>query len=267
MDSVIHLTSNRVATCDDQGNIKISPAWITIQSNKIRSVTKVTLEDKKKKCENATTKKEKIWDLHDRLITPAFINPHTHLAMSFFRGLSGCELTKSNVISDFYFHIESKLSREDVLAFSRMGAFESLLLGVGMVWDHYYYGEQIAQAVSEVGLSAVVASTLQDVSGPGKTRLEENWQSTIDINSQKWERKGVYSAFGPHATNTVSDSLWKRISNLAEEHNRTLDYGLRVHVIVRDTEKEARVYGQCFAVRYELIETCDYCSNGRAECG
>ena len=36
----------------------------------------------------------------------------------------------------------------------------------------------------------------------------------------------------------------KTVSNLAEEHNRTLDYGLRVHVIVRDTEKEAREYAE-----------------------
>ena len=32
-----------------------------------------------------------------------------------------------------------------------------------------------------------------------------------------------------------------------EEHNRTLDYGLRVHVIVRDTEKEAREYAVSLA--------------------
>lgn len=34
----------------------------------------------------------------------------------------------------------------------------------------------------------------------------------------------------------------KAVHAVAEEHNRVLDYGLRVHVIVRDTEAEAREY-------------------------
>lgn len=34
----------------------------------------------------------------------------------------------------------------------------------------------------------------------------------------------------------------KAVNACAEKYNRTLDYGLRVHVIVRDTEQEAREY-------------------------
>ncbi len=36
----------------------------------------------------------------------------------------------------------------------------------------------------------------------------------------------------------------KDVNAVAERYNRTLDYGLRVHVIVRDTEAEAREYAQ-----------------------
>ena len=36
----------------------------------------------------------------------------------------------------------------------------------------------------------------------------------------------------------------KRVNERAEVHGRTLDYGLRVHMIVRDTEAEAREYAQ-----------------------
>ena len=34
----------------------------------------------------------------------------------------------------------------------------------------------------------------------------------------------------------------KAVNAVAERYGRTLDYGLRVHVIVRDTEAEAREY-------------------------
>ena len=36
----------------------------------------------------------------------------------------------------------------------------------------------------------------------------------------------------------------KAVHNVAEGHDRTLDYGLRVHMIVRDTEAEAREYAE-----------------------
>ena len=45
-------------------------------------------------------------------------------------------------------------------------------------------------------------------------------------------------------TKEILAQRMKAVSSLAEQHNRTLDYGLRVHVIVRDTEQEAREYAE-----------------------
>lgn len=39
-------------------------------------------------------------------------------------------------------------------------------------------------------------------------------------------------------------SRMKFVNEVAQKYNRTLDYGLRVHVIVRDTEKEAQEYAE-----------------------
>ena len=45
----------------------------------------------------------------------------------------------------------------------------------------------------------------------------------------------------PEPTETVVERM-KAVNERAEAHGRTLDYGLRVHMIVRDTETEAREY-------------------------
>ena len=45
-------------------------------------------------------------------------------------------------------------------------------------------------------------------------------------------------------TKEILAQRMKAVSSLAEQHDRTLDYGLRVHVIVRDTEQEAREYAE-----------------------
>lgn len=155
-------------------------------------------------------------DVGAHLVTPAFVNGHTHLAMSALRGV-GLDAMAGNIIEDLYFRIEARLTAEDVRAFTRMGAAESLLAGVGAVWDHYYFGEAVAAGMADMGLTGVVAPTLQDLAGPGVDRLEAALATTEAIaDDPKLAAAGVFAACGPHATDTVSDTLWRRIADLAE---------------------------------------------------
>jgi cytosine/adenosine deaminase-related metal-dependent hydrolase len=74
-------------------------------------------------------------DFGSSLITPAFVNSHTHLPMAALRGIEGTASALSgNVVEDLYFTIEKQMSAGDVRAFARMGCYESLLCGVGFVW-------------------------------------------------------------------------------------------------------------------------------------
>mgnify|MGYP002005872565 CR=1 FL=1 len=43
----------------------------------------------------------------------------------------------------------------------------------------------------------------------------------------------------------------KAVNSVAERYDRTLDYGLRVHMIVRDTEAEAREYADYIASKLD----------------
>lgn len=155
-------------------------------------------------------------DFSGNIISPAFINAHTHIAMNLFRGIDRRASTKGNMVEDLFYHIESRLTFADVLAFARIGAWENLLNGNGFIWDHYYFGDAIAQALSDTGLCGVVAPTLQDQFGPGENRWEEEWSNTLGIHESKsMSELGIYGALGPHATDTVSESLWKKIFELA----------------------------------------------------
>lgn len=166
-------------------------------------------------------------DYGDGLITPAFVNPHTHLAMNFMRGRFA-DLTESdNAVEQLFFRIEAQLEPADVRAFTRMGAYESLLAGVGLVWDHYYFGEAVAAALTDVGLGGVVAPTLQDVHGPGAGRAERGLADTLQIAGDAGlARAGVFAALGPHATDTVSPELWVRLAQTAEAHGLPLHFHL-----------------------------------------
>lgn len=163
-------------------------------------------------------------DLGDHLITPAFVNAHTHLALAFLRGVQTARVRR-NLVEDLFFAYESRLTADDIRAFSRMGAFESLLSGVGFVWDHYYGGTAVADAMLETGLAGVVAPTLQDLAGPDREGTEQALSATLQIaESERYRQAGIYAALGPHATDTVSPALFRRIGELAEQHQ------LPVHV-------------------------------------
>jgi 5-methylthioadenosine/S-adenosylhomocysteine deaminase len=158
-------------------------------------------------------------DLGNAVVTPAFVNAHTHLAMCALRGLGRRTRAKEDVIGETFFRIESALEPGDVRAFSRLGAYECLLSGTGLVWDHYYYGREVAAALLDTGLAGVVASTLQDLAGPGAPRMQTELESTLELHHDaSLSRAGIFSALGPHAPDTVSERLWRTVREHAREH-------------------------------------------------
>eukprot|EP00927_Polykrikos_kofoidii_P036758 TRINITY_DN31026_c0_g1_i1.p1 TRINITY_DN31026_c0_g1~~TRINITY_DN31026_c0_g1_i1.p1 ORF type:complete len:514 (+),score=93.96 TRINITY_DN31026_c0_g1_i1:162-1703(+) len=224
----------------------VVPAKIVVEGSLIKSVEVIAFaadEPKEGQADGCV-------HLGDRLVTPAFVNAHTHLSMASLRGAEGtAKAMGADVVKDFYFTIESKLEAADVRAFSRMGCYESLLSGVGLVWDHYYFGRAVAEALEETGLAGVVAPTLQDITGPGVALLEESFSDTATIaTSDVLRHRGIFAALGPHATDTVSDNLWRRIVDVAKNLG-----GLPIHSHVAQSIQE-----------FESVHTR---SNGRSPLG
>ncbi len=185
-------------------------------------------------------------DFGDRLISPAFVNAHTHHSLHSLRGLSA-HVMGGNVVEDVFYRVESKLTAQDVRAFVRMGAYESLLCGVGLVWDHYFFGDAVADAIADTGLAAVIAPTTQDIGGP----CTDQWPAQLESTARLAEdsRPNIYAAFGPHATDTVSDELWVRIAHLADE------LGIPVHAHLAQLPDEvARVRARHETTPWGMLE-------------
>lgn len=166
------------------------------------------------------------------VVLPALINTHTHIAMSALRGVGGLASLAGNVVEELYFRVERHLVADDVRAFARIGAYEALLSGTGLVWDHYYFAHAIAEALDEIGLCGAVAPALQDLSGPGVDSLEENLRDIDRIAAMG--APGIAPVLGPHATDTVSDSLWCAV------RDRAAASGLPIHAHLAQSPDEVR---------------------------
>lgn len=211
--------SRQVVLGDDTH--RIAPATVVIEGSRIAEV----VEGEREGAVDL--------DLGERLLTPAFVDAHTHVALHALRGI-GFAQTDGNVVEDLFYRFERLLDADDVAAFARMGAYDRLLSGVGLVWDHYFHGETIARALAELPMSAVVAPTLQDLSGPGAERWEEELEGTIAIaRDSALAERGIVAALGPHATDTVSESLWLRV---LDEHDAL---GVPIHAHLAQSVEEA----------------------------
>ena len=210
------------------GATKANPMLLAIDGQRISAVTSMSRQTFST---YSFPEDADVLDLESKLITPTFINAHTHLAMTVFRGI-GTQAFGGNIVEDLYYRLESELTAQDVKSFARYAAYESILSGTGMVWDHYYYGLAVAEGLAEAGLPAVIAPTLQDINGPGVTQLEDQLLATEALTNSQWSERGIYSALGPHATDTVSDGLWREVVDVAKKAN------LPIHVHVSQSPEE-----------------------------
>lgn len=186
-------------------------------------------------------------DLAGCLLTPALVNGHTHLPMQALRALGGVAAREGNVVEELWFGIEARLTDDDIRAFTRIGALECLLAGTGAAFEHYYAGEALARGMADVGLSGAVAPTLQDLAGPGVAQLERQMAATVALRDDpELQAAGITTLWGPHATDTVSADLWRRI----------LDHGDRIALhlhVAQSPEEVARARAQG-ATPVELLE-------------
>lgn len=155
----------------------------------------------------------------DALLTPAFVDAHVHVPMLYFRGLGGALRNRGNMVEDLFYAVEQHVEADDVRAFARVGAMELLRAGTAQVWEHYYFGRAVAEGLADAGIAAFVAPTLQDRFGPGVPQLERQWQATLELaDDLSMKAHGIFAAFGPHATDTVSWQLWQRIAAASAAH-------------------------------------------------
>jgi len=224
----LRVLSRRVAIPDTSEGLALVPAAVDVAGASIVAVHRLDAGPAPAAPPGVPSE-----DLGDRLVTPAFIDGHTHIALASLRGLSVSEDADHNLVEDFFFRLEAAMTADDVRAFARMGAYEAALCGTAMVWDHYYYPYAIVDALRDVGLTGVIAPTLQDLDGPGTAQLDDCLAATLAIAADDALRAvGIASAFGPHATDTVSPALFRRVADLAEGS------GLPVHVHVAQSIDE-----------------------------
>lgn len=211
------ITSQRVVLPDPTrpDGLTVGPAAITLNGHTIEAVetrTGVTPSD--------APGSPPVTDFGEHLITPAFNNAHTHVALVGLRGAVSSTVARGNMVEELFYVWEKRLTADDVRALARMGAYECLLSGVGTVWDHYFFADAMVAGLRDVGIGGVIGPALQDRSGPGVPQWEAQLDATERLaQDPSLAADGLAVAVAPHATDTVSADLWRSAADLAQRLN------------------------------------------------
>ena len=167
-------------------------------------------------------------------VVPGFVNAHTHVPMTLFRGIAD-DRELMDWLTNFIFPAEAKnVDREFVKWGTRLAAAEMIRSGTTTFADMYYFESDIAREAKNAGLRAVVGETLIDFPAPDN----KTWDEAIAYMRKfvaEWKNDPLITpAFAPHAPFTVSREHLEQVRALATE------LGVPILIHVSETKDELR---------------------------
>ena len=178
-----------------------------------------------------------------KVVMPGLINCHTHVPMTFFRGIAEDQLLDTWLKKSIW-PLEAKLKPEDVYVGALLGCLEMIKSGTTCFADMYFHEDMVAKATEKSRLRGVLAQGIFEAGNKvlGEKMLAESVDFAKRFNGYANDR--VRTMLGPHATYTCSSDLLKKISKKASE----LNAGVHLHL----AESKAMFWG--FEKKYGFSE-------------
>lgn len=177
-------------------------------------------------------------DAHGKAVMPGFVNTHTHVPMTLFRGIAD-DRDLMDWLTHFIFPAEAKNVTADFVKWgTRLAAAEMIRSGTTTFTDMYYFESDIARETKRAGLRAVLGETVIDFPVPdNKTWDEAMAYCRKYVATWKGDRL-ITPAIAPHAPYTVSEEHLRQVRALATE----LHVPIVIHV--SETKNELQQIGE-----------------------
>lgn len=209
-------------------------AYLDIENEKIIDNVDVYINGNliEKIGKNLKVNANEVLDGNSKLLTPGFVNAHTHLGMSYFRNYAD-DLNLMDWLEHKIWPIEDKLNSEDIYWSSALSIIENIRSGVTSVCDMYYEMHKVADAAIKIGIRGVLTRGLTDTDGKGIEKLNEFDKIYNTYHNASNGRIKLVPA--PHAIYTCSTEFLKEISKRAQEK---YDKIINIHLSETITEVE-----------------------------
>ncbi|MBN9427984.1 MAG: TRZ/ATZ family hydrolase [Burkholderiales bacterium] len=170
--------------------------------------------------------------LPGHLLTPGFINLHSHAAMALLRGAAD-DLPLQQWLHERIWPLEAELVDADFVHDGALLACRELLLGgVTCINDMYFYPQACARAALTLGMRSVQGIVVIDSPTRYASSPADYLRKGLELRDQLRGESRVSFALAPHAPYTVSDEPLRQVAVLARE------LGLPIHMHVHETAAE-----------------------------
>ncbi|MBI2213006.1 MAG: amidohydrolase [Acidobacteria bacterium] len=154
-------------------------------------------------------------DARGGAILPGFVNAHTHVPMTLFRGIAD-DRDLMDWLQNFIFPAEAKnVDREFVRVGTRLAAAEMIASGTTTFADMYYFEADIAREAKAAGLRCVAGETLIDFPAPDNKTWADGMAYMKKFADEFKGDPLVVAAIAPHAPYTVSTEHLREVRAFA----------------------------------------------------
>src|SRR5260221_5936411 len=158
-------------------------------------------------------------DATGKLVLPGFINGHTHVPMTLFRGLHD-DVTLDEWLTKFIFPAEAKNVNEEFVRWgTRLAAAEQIRGGVTTFADMYYFEDAVAEETKAAGMRGVLGETFIDFPAPDN-KSNAAMLEYAEKFLKKWQNDPlIHAAPAPHSIYTCSQKTLQDAAALARKYN------------------------------------------------
>jgi 5-methylthioadenosine/S-adenosylhomocysteine deaminase len=158
-------------------------------------------------------------DARGHLVLPGFINGHTHVPMTLFRGLHD-DVTLNDWLYKYIFPAEAKNVNEEFVRWgARLAAAEQIRAGVTTFADMYYFEDAIAEETEAAGMRGVLGETFIDFPAPDN-KSEAEMLAYTERFLKRWQGDPlIHAAPAPHSIYTCSKKTLQDAAALARKYH------------------------------------------------
>ena len=158
-------------------------------------------------------------DARGDLVLPGFINGHTHVPMTLFRGLHD-DVTLNDWLYKYIFPAEAKNVNEEFVRWgTRLAAAEQIRAGVTTFADMYYFEDAIAEETKAAGMRGVLGETFIDFPAPDN-KSEAAMLTYTEKFLKRWQGDPlIHAAAAPHSIYTCSKKTLQDAAALARKYH------------------------------------------------
>src|ERR1700716_1702977 len=158
-------------------------------------------------------------DAKNTLVLPGFINGHTHVPMTLFRGLHD-DVTLNDWLYKYIFPAEAKNVTEEFVRWgTRLAMAEQIRSGVTTFADMYYFEDAVADETKAAGMRGVLGETFIDFPAPDN-KSEAEMLAYTERFLKKWQGDPlIHAAVAPHSISTCSRKTLQDASALARKYH------------------------------------------------